>query len=235
MRKIAITDIHGCLLTFKELLHKEVAFSKKDTLYLLGDYVDRGPNSKGVLDHIFELKEKGYTVNCLRGNHEQMMLQVRENPSKFDWWSRNGGYKTMQSFDLWKSYEMIPKKYWDFIESLPYFFDLKEYVLVHAGFNFNHNYPFLDKESMLWIRRWYLDFDDKAKESIDHKTIIHGHTPTPKDTIYSMFHDLERFPVLNIDAGCFAYGDLCAFDMTNKKLYFHENVDMDTSLRWDQQ
>ncbi len=235
MRNIAISDIHGCLLTFKALLHDKLNLTKKDTLYLLGDYIDRGPNSKGVIDYVWTLQDAGYTVHCLRGNHEQMLLQVRDNPSLFNWWSRNGGNKALQSFDLWKSYEKIPKRYWDFIENLPYYFELDQYLLVHAGFNFNRENPFVDTESMLWIRRWYLDFDKDKQASIDNKIIIHGHTPTPKDTIYAMFYSLGSFPVLNIDAGCFVYGDLCAFDMTNGQLYFQENLDMNMDLRWDQQ
>ena len=74
MRKIAISDIHGCLKTFKLMVEEQIVLSQKDELYLLGDFVDRGPNSKGVLDYIMSLQEAGYQLHCLRGNHEDMMV-----------------------------------------------------------------------------------------------------------------------------------------------------------------
>ena len=79
MSKYAISDIHGCIATFKTLLDK-IKFSKEDELYLLGDYIDRGPDSKGVIDHIWYLQKSGYQVHCLRGNHENMLLQEVINP-----------------------------------------------------------------------------------------------------------------------------------------------------------
>ena len=70
MHRFAISDIHGCAKTFEALLDR-IALSTQGELYLLGDYLDRGPDSKGVLDLIFRLQREGYAVHCLRGNHEQ--------------------------------------------------------------------------------------------------------------------------------------------------------------------
>ena len=78
MKQYAIGDIHGCSKTFKELLDK-IGLIEGDELYLLGDYIDRGPDSKGVIDTIFELREKGFKVICLRGNHESMLLDALKN------------------------------------------------------------------------------------------------------------------------------------------------------------
>jgi len=75
MKKYVISDIHGCAKTFKALVDR-ISFSREDELYLLGDYIDRGPDSKGVIDHIWDLLETGYTVHCLTGNHEQMFLHA---------------------------------------------------------------------------------------------------------------------------------------------------------------
>ena len=96
-RKIAISDIHGCCKTFKALLNK-IKFNSNDELYLLGDYIDRGPDSKGVIDYIWQLQKEGYQVNCLRGNHEQMMLRAAFVENKLDHWMRNGGETTLFSF-----------------------------------------------------------------------------------------------------------------------------------------
>jgi len=71
MRQIAISDIHGCARTFQALLDK-IQLSTNDQLYLLGDYIDRGPDSKGVIDTILGLINAGYRVQTLMGNHEKM-------------------------------------------------------------------------------------------------------------------------------------------------------------------
>ena len=65
-----IPDIHGYLNTLKSLIENRISLTKEDTLYFLGDYIDRGPNSKGVIDYIMSLQDQDYDIHCLRGNHE---------------------------------------------------------------------------------------------------------------------------------------------------------------------
>lgn len=105
MRRFAISDIHGCLKTFQALLER-IAFSKADILYLLCDYIDRGPDSRGLIDYIWKLKEAGYTMPCLRGNHEQMLLDEVANPN--DWF--RGEPETLRSFGV-RSNSGIPGRY----------------------------------------------------------------------------------------------------------------------------
>lgn len=69
-----IPDIHGCFKTFKSLVEREIGLTKEDTLYLLGDYIDRGENSKEVIDYIIHITEESYNVNYLIGNHENIVL-----------------------------------------------------------------------------------------------------------------------------------------------------------------
>lgn len=239
MRKIAISDIHGCLNTFKALLD-QVGLSTSDELYLLGDYVDRGPSSKGVLDHIMQLRKDGYAVRCLLGNHEDMMVRSMSNFDELDMWLLNGGNPTLESFGV--SYvEDVPKRYIDLIGEMEYFIEVDEYLLVHAGFNFAPPNPksgqgdFLfrifdplqDKKSMLWIRDWYPDLD---QEWLGNRIIVHGHTPVLQNEIRKMSSELETNRVLDIDNGGFAtfqngMGHLCAFDMTNRELFFQKNIE----------
>ena len=73
-RIFAIGDIHGCSKTFKKLLLDKIKINKSDTIYCVGDYIDRGEDSKGVIDFILDLRAEGYTIHTLRGNHEQMLL-----------------------------------------------------------------------------------------------------------------------------------------------------------------
>ncbi len=232
MRKIAMTDIHGCARSFEALLD-QVALTTADELYLLGDYIDRGPDSKAVFDRIFDLDDQGYTVRCLRGNHEDAFQIAAKNPDFFyGWFETWGGKQTLQSFDV-RSPGMVPFQYRSFIKKLGYFFEVDEYILVHAGLDFRYSNPLTPNEDMLYARDWYdsIDYD-----WLGDRIIVHGHTPVSRETIENLCKKLDEHQVLDIDGGCFAQhlpgkGWLCAFDMTNRKLYFQRNID-DVSGYW---
>ncbi|MDW3648614.1 MAG: metallophosphoesterase family protein [Bacteroidia bacterium] len=240
MRKIVISDIHGCLKSFKALLEHQVVLEKRDELYLLGDYIDRGPDSKGVIDHIIALKEAGYKVHALKGNHEEMMAKAVRQNDDTSMWLYNGGHQSLESFGL-RDPKEIPEKYLKFIDELDNFFEVDEYILVHAGLNFTgnsseeegddflwrmHN-PLSDLKSMMWIRWWYEDINWSW---LKDRIIVHGHTPVDIDDIWDMVELLSEDQVLDIDNGCFAkynagMGRLCAFDLVNRDLYFQENIE----------
>jgi len=229
MRKFAISDIHGCKQTFEALLDK-IAFSTEDELYLLGDYIDRGPDSKGVFDYIWQLQNEGYAVKCLRGNHEQLMLTAFEDDddTKMNHWLMNGGVATIRSFVMEDGKPDIPDQYFTFTENLDYFFEVDEYILVHAGLNFRQGHPLTDETSMLWIRYWYEDIDARW---LGDRIIVHGHTPISKERIEQQFRDLNQMPALDIDGGCVyagrrpEMGYLCAFDLGERVLHFQKNVE----------
>lgn len=221
MRKIAISDIHGCNSTFEALL-QQINFSKEDQLFLLGDYIDRGQFSKQVLDTIFRLKAEGYQLQCLRGNHEEMLLWALSGHSyNLETFLRNGGDVTLASFDV-KHPRDIPEQYLNFLENLPLWIEAEEYIFVHAGLHFMPGTsPFEHTDKMLWIRNWYVDLD---LEWLGARYIVHGHTPTPHATIQNLFRHFKGLRVINIDAGCVfrqaGYGHLCAVDLSNQLLYF---------------
>lgn len=219
MNRFAISDIHGCLHTFKLLLEK-IHFSKADELYLLGDYIDRGPDSKGVIDHIWKLQTTGYTIYCLKGNHEQMMLDALTSLPHRRQWMVHGGRTTMSSFGVQHLSE-IPNKYTDWLRALPHYKEIKGYILVHAGLNFSKSNPLDDQTSMLWVRRWY---DLVDREWLNGRIIVHGHTPIKRAMIESMLDNLEHLPVIDIDGGCVfvepVYQELCAFDLNDRVLHF---------------
>ena len=97
MRTFVISDIHGNNELFRKSL-KLVAFKKSDKLILLGDLIDRGIDSKGVLDTTLLLLETGLDVECLMGNHEKMLLDAFLNTNNLNQWLLNGGDKTLSSF-----------------------------------------------------------------------------------------------------------------------------------------
>lgn len=224
MRRFAISDIHGCSKTFDALLDK-LALTTDDELYLLGDYVDRGPDSKGVIDLIWHLQQEGFSVTCLKGNHEEMMLNSRLSAQYFPHWYHQGGRETMESFGC-EQLAQIDERYWDFLNQLAYYHEVDQYLLVHAGFNFRVPNPFEDLESMLWIRNWYPQINE---EWLAHRIIIHGHTPTPISGIRELYQALRDEKVLVIDNGCVyshpGMGALCAFEMYEQQLYFQKRID----------
>lgn len=226
MNKYAISDIHGCLKTFQGLL-KKIKFSKEDELYLLGDYTDRGPDSKGVIDYIWELQSKNYQVFCLRGNHDQMMLDALHSSKWQRNWLLNGGWTTIGSFGA-NNLSDIPQKYFHFLKDMPYFFEVDEYILVHAGFSFDMPNPFDELHSMLWKRNWYQSINYLW---LGNRIIIHGHTPCSKKDVNTMLKNMSRNQYLDIDTGCVfkgktqGLGELTCFDLGNRKLIFQENLD----------
>lgn len=225
MRRFAVSDIHGCAKSFRALVD-QVNLSRSDELYLLGDLIDRGPDSKGVVDFIWELQNTGFQVFCLRGNHDQMLLDAQTSMEWHKTWMFNGGDTTLKSFNVDRSAN-IPKKYLDFFNTLPFYFEAAEYIMVHAGFSFNLSNPFDEFHSMLWRKhKWYDRIDENW---LNNRIIIHGHVPKKKTVIKKMLSDLGNTPVLTIDNGCvynrLGLGRLCAFEMTHRELYFQDNLD----------
>lgn len=136
MRTLAIGDVHGCLRALDALLD-EVDPQPDDLLVTLGDYVDRGPDSKGVLDRLLALAAR---CRCLplKGNHDLMMLQGREDPEHFSDWLKSGGKQTLASYQAnedWQTFaEAIPARHWRFLgdDCVPYH-ETDTHFFVHAS------------------------------------------------------------------------------------------------------
>ena len=227
----AITDIHGCRQSFLALLD-QIAPTRSDVLCLLGDYVAKGPDSKGVLDEIMALQENGYRVHCLRGNHEEMLLRaVRGEAAGLEGWMSDDGRTTLRSFGVKKAAD-LPSQYVDWLDALPYFLETDDYILVHAGLDFSASDPLAATGSMCWIRDWH---ENIRYDWLGERIILHGHQPIPASKIRSQFDLLGARRFLDLDGGCaFAgskrperadLGRLAAFDMTNRRLFFQKNVE----------
>ena len=228
-RQFAISDIHGCAKTFRKLVLEVIELSMADTLYLLGDYVNKGPDSKGVLDFIFELQNSGYNLKCLRGNHEQDLI----DGLKYSWveieFLNRGGRETLLSFGV-DNVHQIPEKYLKFIISLPFFFETENYLLIHAGLNFDLDDPYKDDFSMLNIRDMNVDLNKTG-----NKKIIHGHVPNSYlDIENACLPDRQALTFqdnhLSIDGGCVYThipntNHLVAIEIQSGKLYIQKNID----------
>lgn len=234
MASYAITDIHGCLNTFKALLEK-INFQKTDTLYLLGDLVDRGPQSIALIDHVMDMQANGYDVQVIQGNHEWMFLEaINETiPYCWDWrryqhWIKNGGITVMMNLGYKRIDDLkgIDKKYDTFLRNLLTHVVLDKYILVHAGLNFKEEDIFKDKTAMHSLRNWYESID-KAK--LGDKIIVHGHSPRNYATLEDDIKEM-KYPAINIDCGCVydphtKHGRLCALNLDTMTPVFQENVD----------
>ncbi|MDD2335895.1 MAG: metallophosphoesterase family protein [Geobacteraceae bacterium] len=219
-RRIAIPDIHGCAHTFAALLYDVLRIQVSDTLYLLGDYTDRGTRSKEVVDQIFELQSKGFSVYPLRGNHDDMLLRACGNLDFFRIWMLNGGGATLKSFGVDDPCE-LPLMYRRFFDALPFYLELEDFILVHAGLNFLADDPFSDKEAMLWTRSQEINTD-----IIGQKKVITGHTPVSRETIRKSISS-ELIPLDNgcVYAATVQLGTLAALDLDTLSLYFQKNID----------
>ncbi len=224
MRLLVISDIHGCNNTFQALLD-QVGLSKEDVLILGGDYIDRGPDSKAVIDLILDLQDEGYHLICLKGNHEDLMLRGIKKDDVFLHWLQSGGAITMKSFGV-TAPENLSSRYLNFFYKLDTVLLTSNAIVAHAGLNFSSDNPLEDEESMLWIRNWY---DQINRDWLGDRIIVHGHTPITRNQIESQFDILDTVPALDIDCGCVypspGMHELCAFDLTNHRLYFEKNRD----------
>ncbi|TNE62574.1 MAG: serine/threonine protein phosphatase [Bacteroidetes bacterium] len=229
MPTYAIGDIHGCNRTFQALL-EQLPLQPGDKLVLLGDLIDRGPDSKGVVDLVFRLREYGHRVVCLRGNHEQLLLDAIADESAWNRWLINGGLEALESFGLARP-DQIPELYLDFFRAMPFWYETDGFLCVHGGPDFSLADPLENEHRLLWMRRWYADID---YQWLGDRTILHGHTPEEMEMIETQYRNLETGRYLNLDNGCvYAYrgmlrsdlGRLLAFSLDEGKLFVQKCVE----------
>ena len=221
-RTIVIPDIHGCCLTFRHLIFEVVRLEINDSLYLLGDMIDRGPDSKGVIDTILELQESGYDVRAIRGNHEQMLL-TSVNASFYTdraLWLANGGCETMESYGVSEPEEL--GELIQYLETLPLYRITDSHIFVHAGLDFSLNDPFSGEEAMLWKRSGGVN---KAK--LGGRVLVSGHTPL---TLAKIRRSLGTSHI-RLDNGCVqgntlpGVGNLVALVLESGELHVQENIE----------
>ena len=222
MRRFVIGDVHGCSRTLRRLVERGICLTRDDELYLLGDLIDRGPDSKGVLDFIFQLREGDFNVMSVRGNHEDMCLRAESDLELFEVWLANGGQAALSSFQVDGPWD-IPHLYRSFLNSLPYYLLLDGFVIVHASLNFDRSDPFSDAEAMLWKRKCEVDL-----ERTGGRRLVSGHTPVTRE---QMEASLATNRIM-LDNGCvFApdrpgMGSLVALELNTMTLTVQANIDL---------
>lgn len=190
----AVGDIHGrydCLSAALAWI-ADRAGEDETTVVFLGDYIDRGPDSCLVVNRLLAGQEGRLKFLCLRGNHEEMLLDSVRRITALDHWLANGGHATLASYGgpVWD-------RHLAWMADLPLFHEDEYRFFVHAGLNPRHPRDKQTEYDMLWIRERFL-----LSEHDFGKHVVHGHTPD--------FEGPELLPWrTNLDIGAFRSGRLC--------------------------
>jgi len=175
-RIFAVGDIHGCRSRLEELLGRLELDPDRDTVVFLGDYIDRGPDSRGVVETILDLRRRLPRVVCLMGNHERMFLDFLADPGEAAVFLANGGGATLRSYSLRLEDRPgpgdLPEDHRRFFTSLSLWYETERYLFVHAGLRPGVPLAGQDPRDLLWIRGEFT----RSSEPFG-KTVIYGHTP----------------------------------------------------------
>lgn len=204
-RYIAITDIHGELAKLENLLSK-LELRDDDVFVFMGDYIDRGPDSCGVVEKIIELGEI-YKCIYLIGSHEYALLHAKSDDYyNYLFWNY-GGPATVKSYG--GNFENILNKHGDFFRSLEFYYLTEDYLFVHAGINPDYPLEEQDETDLVYIRGKFI----YSKHNLSQK-IIFGHTEFDEPYVTD--------DKICIDLGCGKYKDakLCALILDNGKEEF---------------
>lgn len=170
----AIGDIHGCFDKLEALMGiLDINFGK-DTLLFVGDYIDRGPRSKEVVDYMIDLGRQHDRVVFLKGNHE-FLLERYLKGTETHMFLANGGDTTLESYlkgDGGRKDQILPPDHLAFFDSLGYYYETDDYIFVHAGLKPRVVLEKQKKLDLLWIRDEFIYSDFNFG-----KRVIFGHTP----------------------------------------------------------
>lgn len=223
-RVYAVGDVHGCLDAFDRLLNEigrdSARYEGRVILLMLGDLVDRGPDSAGVIERVLHQQLPGDEQHVLMGNHEEAMLGVYDGSVEPRGWLSYGGLQTLESYGVDRSehftrgfdlgrrmHEAIPIDHIAFLRSLPNHLTIGDYLFVHAGIRPGVPIGQQVAADLRWIRAGFLDSD------ADHGvTVVHGHTISGEPETMA-----NR---IGIDTGCYSGGPLTALVLEGSEQRF---------------
>mgnify|MGYP001594153299 CR=1 FL=1 len=208
-RIFAIGDIHGCNDEIRKLLTLINPVPLTDAVVFLGDYIDRGPDSRGVIDTILDFKGTFPNTICLRGNHEEMFLDSYLNEQNVDLYLYNRGASTLYSYGIsindFPAVKFLPEEHLDFLTNLPLYYETEDYLFVHAGLRPGLSLAKQSLEDLLWIRDEFIN----SRWNFG-KTVIFGHTPLAEPLI-------EKNKI-GIDTGAVYGGYLTCLELPSLKI-----------------
>ena len=199
-RTIAVGDIHGCLAAL-EAICGAVALTSTDTLVILGDVIDRGPDSCGVLAFLLELRERCQLVTIL-GNHEQMMLDSADGKMALQDWLIHGGEETLDSYGKNAGLSSVPDSHFEYLRTWCDFYETDDHFFAHG--NYESGLP-LEKQPWHNLRWLSLQWSMPAAHQSGKKAIV-GHTANKRGEILDGEH------LICIDTYCHGGGWLTAME-----------------------
>ncbi|HEU17760.1 MAG TPA: serine/threonine protein phosphatase [Deltaproteobacteria bacterium] len=204
-----IGDIHGCLDKLKTMMNRLDLDGENDTLVFIGDYIDRGPDPKGVVDFILDLKTRLKHVVCLLGNHEQTFLNYYHHGTDAQLFYLNGGETTVESYGMVETPEgkkiNVPEDHLEFFDSLLPYYETDDYIFVHAGIRPGVPMNKQNIEELTWIRYEFI------RHTYDFgKIVIFGHTPLSEPMI--------EHNKIGIDTGAAYGGELTCVVLPDKEI-----------------
>ncbi len=217
-RLIAIGDIHGCLAAL-QALWQAIAPEPEDTIVVLGDLVDRGPDSKGVVESLIDYSQR-LKVVAIRGNHEEMMLDVVRDKQPPFRWLQYGGVDTLDSYGFSGDLEVIPPEHMAFFESMLEYYETDDHLFIHA--NYDPKLPMKDQSAT--HLRWLKLTDSTPIVHESGKRAIVGHTHDYDGEIFDVGH------LICIDTFCYGGGWLTAIDVHSGQVW---QADREGKLRED--
>jgi serine/threonine protein phosphatase 1 len=226
VRIYAVGDVHGRADLLRQLFSRidcdlKACPAKEAIHVFLGDYIDRGKDSAGVLDLLIGRSE-GHQVYCLKGNHEIFLMEFLENPGILKPWAQYGAIPTLTSYGLKPTInasskdqeelsgslrDAMPDSHRQFLTELKLSFSCGDYYFVHAGVRPGTPLAVQHEEDLLWIRDEFLLHEEPFE-----KIIVHGHTPVREPEV--------RPNRINIDTGAYATGRLTCLRLESDKIDF---------------
>lgn len=215
MKCYVVGDIHGCLDELSRLL-EALPLEDSDRLIFLGDYVDRGPDSKGVVSYLMEWQRKGkQEMIFLKGNHEDMFLAYLGLPGRYgDMFLFNGGGATLSSYGISpkngspeKALSLLPGSHLEFLKGLRTYYPMEPFLCVHAGVNPAKPLDQQTEEELLWIRDEFI----VSQHGLPY-TVLFGHTPHRQ----VLFHLPYK---VGLDTGLVYGYDLSCLEVYEKELF----------------
>jgi serine/threonine protein phosphatase 1 len=184
-RTYAVPDLHGRYDLLAGAIERILQHSRGHaaTMVTLGDYVDRGPNSRQVMECLVNWSSDALSLVALKGNHEAMMWECCRNLSEMDWWLKNGGEQTLASYGVSRSASLIdasavPREHLDWIAALPSVYADQHRIYVHAGVDPKLTLDQQDDQIMLWKR-----YPEGFKKGLGKRHVVHGHDAKPQGPI----------------------------------------------------
>src|SRR5215510_7381688 len=221
MRTLVVGDTHGKLNLFNRLLEETQYRVGEDRLILIGDLVDRGEDSSGVVARAIDLtREAPNKVVVIRGNHEAMMLAALAHPEseQAELWYYNGGVETLQSYMDADGILDVPEDHWDFMASLPTWYEDDHAIYVHAslpegeGGTFIHPSMAPESPELYWARNRHFFAEYKGK------TVVFGHTIT--GMVFGERGEVWlRDSLIGVDTGAYLTGVLSGIELPSRRVF----------------